>query len=805
MKKIMLLVVLFFTLGSYQLYAQAYKDLIMNADGSTTLQEIKNLAETYFEGKEKGRGSGFKQYKRWEYHMERRVNPDGKIQNHARRTWDVVKKLNSSNPPVERSMVDPWTNLGPTSYTNGQSGYNGGVGRVNVVAFHPTLANTIYVGTPAGGIWGSTDGGTSWTPMSDDLASIGVSGIAVDHTTPSTIYILTGDGDGGQTQSIGVMKSTNSGATWAATGLSWGVSNFNRGYKLLMHPTNSNIMFAVTTVGILKTTNGWATWTNEQAGSFTDIEFKPGDPTTVYACTSNTFYKSTDTGNNWSVIGTGLPAGENRIALAVTPANANYVYYLTGPSTGAGSYKGTYRSTNSGTSFTSMSTTPNILGYPTDGSDGISQSSYDLALAVNPADANNIITGGINVWRSTNGGTSLTAISQWSEPTGAFDYVHADIHELVYNPLDGTLYCGSDGGVSKSTNDGLDWTNIWDGLEIMQFYRIAGVETNQNLLIGGTQDNGTDVYTGTPNITHIYGADGMDCVIDYNNNNNIFFAVQNGSFRRSTNGGSTSTNIKPAGSTGSWVTPYGMDPVDPSIIYGGFSDVYRSTDMGTSWTNLGSDGRGAFAVGINDGARLYASNGSTIETSANTGGSWTNISAGLPGIGITFIAVDPADANRVWVTLGGYMAGQKVYESTNAGATWTNISGALPNIPALSIAYQNTGGTPADAIYVGMDVGVYYRSDVTPWVLHNTGLPNVPINDLQINHANNKIRAGTFGRSLWETPLFGAPVCMLDVTCPPSGPVNLECISELPAGPTTLAEFNALGGVIDESCNPVVI
>ncbi len=762
MKKIAQISIFFLVLGTYQVSSQEYLDLILNPTETTTLNEIQTLAEAHFENSDRGRGSGYKQYKRWEYKMERQVNADGKILNFSSLNWDVINELNSGTSQMERSSGS-WTSLGPTSYTNGNSGYNGGLGRVNVIAFHPTDANTIYIGVPAGGVWKTTDGGSTWSPMADFLASIGVSGIAVDHSAPNTVYILTGDGDGGDTQSIGVMKSTDGGTTWNTTGLSWGVTNFTRGYKLLMHPTNSSIMFAATTIGILKTTDGWATWSNTQSGNFRDIEFKPGAPATMYATTSNSFYRSTNSGNSWSVVSSGLPTGEDRAELGVSAANSNYVYYMTGPA-GSSSFKGLYRSTNSGASFSTMATTPNILGYSTTGNDSSSQSWYDLAIAVNPADANNTITGGVNIWRSTNGGVSNTCITNWSQPSGGFDYVHADIHELVYNPLDNRLYCGSDGGISYSTDNGNNWTSIWNGLAIMQFYRIAGVESNQNLLVGGAQDNGSNKYTGTNTIQHIYGADGMDCMIDYNNNNTLYYSYQGGGLRRSTDGGATGTTIKPGGSNGAWVTPYGMDASNPSIIYGGYSDVYRSTNMGNSWSNLGSDGRGAFAVGVDNSARLYAAVSNTIQTSANTGSSWSTITGPWPNLTITFIAVDPANANRVWVTLGGYTAGQKVYESTNAGSSWTNISGSLPNSPALSIAYENTGGSPMDAIYVGMSVGVYYRSDVTAWTVCGTGLPNVPIFDLQINHTNSKIRAGTYGRGLWEAALFGGSSCDISIS-----------------------------------------
>ncbi|MBT8256551.1 MAG: HYR domain-containing protein, partial [Bacteroidia bacterium] len=787
MKKIGLLSLCVIGLGLYQLYSQEYLDLIHNPTETTTLQDIQTLAETHFAESDLGRGSGYKQFKRWEYNMERMVNQDGRILNFNKLIYDVTKDIRSENSPIERSMPANWTSLGPTMYTNGNSGYNGGLGRVNVIAFHPTNANTIYIGMPAGGLWRTTDGGTSWTPLTDTLASIGVSGIAVDHSNANTIYILTGDGDGANTYSIGVMKSTDGGTTWNTTGLSWNVTNFNRGYKLLMHPTNSSIMFVATSAGILRTTDGWNSWNTAAAGDFRDIEFNPGNTAIMYATTASSFFRSTNTGVSWATINNGLPSGEDRSEIAVSPANSNFVYYLAGPA-GTNSFTGLYRSTDMGVNFSTMATTPNILGYQTNGQDNQSQSWYDLAITVNPSNANTTITGGINIWRSTNGGATNTCITNWFEPPGAFQYVHADIHELVYNPLDNKLYCGSDGGISVSSDHGLTWTFISNGLEIMQFYRIAGVEANQNLIIGGTQDNGSNKYTGSTTIQHILGGDGMDCMIDYNNNNNLYYSFQNGGLQRSTDGGMTNTGIQPGGSTGAWVTPYAMDPSNPSIIYGGYSDVYRSTNMGTSWTNLGSDGRGAFAVGINDTARLYAANGSVLQTSSNTGGSWSTITGPWPALTITDIAVDPANASKIWITLGGFNAGQKVYHSTNAGTSWTNVSGSLPNAPALSIAFENTGGSPADAIYVGMAVGVYYSSTATAWSIYNTNLPNVPIYDLEINHTNAKIRAGTFGRGLWESPLFGAPACTIAInnvastgtSCPNSSDGTLTVTATCP-------------------------
>ncbi len=163
---------------------------------------------------------------------------------------------------------------------------------------------------------------------------------------------------------------------------------------------------------------------------------------------------------------------------------------MAGPATTPGVFTGVYRSTDSGANFSTRSTTPNILGYSSTGSDDIDQAWYDLAIAVALDNTSKLYTGGINVWKSINAGTTMTNVSQWV--FGGTEYTHADIHALEYNPLNDYLYCGSDGGIFQSSDGGDSWTNISTGLANMQFYKIAGKESNSNLLVGGTQDNGSN-------------------------------------------------------------------------------------------------------------------------------------------------------------------------------------------------------------------------------------------------------------------------------------------------------------------------
>jgi len=722
---------------------------------------IQSNVEQYYANRDKGQGSGYKKWKRWEYYNQNRLTPDGKITNIAARSWETYLEQQERMANMDAGdnlMVTngSWTSIGPFMYTLG-TGWNPGNGRLNVIAFHPTNSNIFWVGAPAGGLWKTMNGGTSWSPQTDGMPRIGVSGIAIDYTNTNTMYILTGDGDGGDTKSIGVLKTINNGMTWLSTGLSWTVADEVTGFKLLMHPTNANVLFAVTTLGIYRTINAGFSWTQVLAGSFRDIEFKPGDPTVVYVSGTSSFYKSADTGGTWSAITAGVPTGCNRIALGVSPANPTYVYLFAGPATGTGAYKGFYLSTNSGDNFSVRSTTPNILGYSSTGNDAKQQSYYDLAVAVSTTNSANVIAGGINTWTSANWGSSWTISSMWSDPGGTIGYTHADIHDLSINSLDNYLYCCSDGGIFRSTDFGLNWTNLTYGIANTEWYRIAGTATNSNLIIGGAQDNGSNKWTGGLTMEHIYGADGMDCMIDHANSNIMYYTAQYGELAKSTNGGTSYINVTPSGLTGPWVTPLVMNPSNSSIIYGGYPSVYKSTNGGSTWTNMGSSGGSALAISANSPDRIYAANGTSMSRTDNGGFAWINISAGLPGIGITFIGVNPDNSLDVFVTVGGYNAGQKVYASSNGGTSWTNISGTLPNVIVNCIAYEDNNAAPDDALYIGTDLGVYYRNaSIGDWIFFQNGLPNVPVSDLEINKAAGVIRAATYGRGLWSSSLYSA-------------------------------------------------
>ncbi len=466
---------------------------------------------------------GFSQYKRWEWMMAPRVDRNG-------RRFDpslAYREMEEYKKKYGTFSAGNWTIIGPTNSI--PSG--GGAGRLNFVRFDPNDPNTIYVGSPAGGLWKSSNGGASWSSNTDQLSQvIGCTDIAIDPTNSNIMYLATGDGDAGDTYTIGILKSTDGGLTWNTTGLSYYMANTRQISKLLIDPANTSTILAATSAGIFRSTDAGATFTLVQAGSFKDMEFKPGDPNIVYTAGTE-FYRSTNNGQTWSKITTGIAAAAtlSRIAIAVTPHDNNYVYLLAAKAATDYGFEGIYRSTNSGQTFSKVATsTPsNVLGWNSNGGDTGGQGWYDLAIAASPADKNEIIVGGVNIWRSTNGGSSFSINGHWTG-SGA-PYVHADVHDLIY-VSGSTYFAGCDGGIFKTTNGGAAWTDLSDGLQIAQMYGFGQSTTNANLLIQGWQDNGTNRYNGT--WSQVMGGDGMLCFIDWNNNQNMWGSQYEGSLNR---------------------------------------------------------------------------------------------------------------------------------------------------------------------------------------------------------------------------------------------------------------------------------
>jgi Bacterial Ig domain/Secretion system C-terminal sorting domain/Bacterial pre-peptidase C-terminal domain len=637
-----------------------------------------------------------------------------------------------------------WTLVGPKSTPS-----NGGNGRVNAVRAHPTTPTTLFACTPAGGLWKSTNSGTAWTPIADQIALLGATDVAFDPTNPNIMYLATGDGEAGDAYSTGIYKSTDGGTTWAATGLTFIAGQKKLFSKIIVNATTGAIVVGGS-AGIYRSINGGTNWTQVSSLGVRDLEVKPTNPSILYAggYGANIFLRSTDAGATWAATGTGLPTtGVQRVAVAVTALDTNYVYAFLSNNTDYG-FKGLYLSTDGGTTFTSKSTTPNVLGWNAAGNDAGGQGWYDLSIAVDPSVKTTIYVGGVNVWKSTTSGATWACVAHWSG-SGA-PYIHADNHDFTF--VGSTLYVGNDGGVFSSANGGSTWSDKSSNLANAQLYGMGQSTTNANLMLSGHQDNGTNLTTNATTWSQNLGGDGMLCFIDRTNDAQMFGSIYNGALYRSTNTGASFSSIKTVAG-GGWVTPWLQDPVTASIIYAGGTNVEKSTNSGTSWATISAfSGIGTLVsldVATTNAQCILAASATKLMKTINGGTAWTDITTGLPaGTSILNVRFDPTNALKIYVALASY-TGNSAFCSTDGGTTWVNISSGLPLVPANCFVTQSNGDT-----YCGTDMGVYLRaSGATTWTAFSAGMPGVPVNELRIFVPTGKLRAATYGRGIWESPL----------------------------------------------------
>lgn len=715
------------------------------------------------------KGLGIKQFERWRYYWKNRVDENGVFPSEGSVLNEIEQYRSRQANSRYASGNGTWQILGPTPTPSNGTGQLNGSGRLNCITFHPTDPNIIYVGAPAGGFWKSIDNGLTWIEYSNGLTRLGVSSIVINPSNPDVIYIGTGDRDAGDAPGYGVWRTTDGGLTWASHNSGMGNRTVN---EIVMDPSDSDKMYAACSNGyIYRTANAGASWT---ASSFLgdnpkDIALHPTNSNIVYVGTysGGEFHRSTDGGVNFTQITSGLGTTGNRLALAVSPNQPNWVYALVG---GGSGLVGIYRSIDSGVNFSTQTTTPNILGYDTNGGAG-SQSFYDLVIAADPTNADIIYTGGVNLWKSIDGGSTMSCVSYWVGPSGGVDGVHADQHALEFSPYTNNVYSGNDGGLYITSDGGTNWNDLSNGLAIAQLYKIGVSQTVADLVINGHQDNGTSISRGEAFVTEI-GGDGMECIIDPTDETYMYGALYYGDVRRSTNNGLSFSQIADSGingitESGGWVTPYKLDPNNASRMFIGYKNIWRSNDVKTPaanaivWAQIssfsGTNNITDLAIAPSDSNVMYVSREGTnkfYRTSDALAGSptWTNLTANLPSASTPKdIEIDPTDPTHLFIALGN-----DIYESTNSGASWVNFSGTLPNISLNTIVIDKDSSI--DAMYVGMDVGVYYRDNtMSDWSPYSTGLANIEITELEIHYNNveckSALYAATYGQGLWKGDL----------------------------------------------------
>lgn len=716
------------------------------------------------EGRVRKEGKNY-HFSRWLNYWQRHLDAEGNMVSPAMtfREWNNYTQKEALKKKVFKTTTNQsqWTFTGPTTSSGGYAG----IGRINVVTFHPTDTSTFIIGSAGGGAWRTTNGGLNWTPLYNNLPVLGVSDVDYNPLNPNTIYLCTGDRDASDTYSVGVLKSTDGGATWQTTGLQADITDFMLMNELLINPLDTNSLIVAASNGIYKSYDAGATWTHTTFGHFKDIAYNPADTNIIYGATyvngTSNIFRSINGGVNWTAA-TNLN-NAYRIALAVSPADPSIVKAVVAD--GDYALHGIYHSSDAGASFVKIfgdenDCTTNILSGSLELDNGTcsGQGWYDLCIAMNPVDPNIIMVGGVNTYQSLDGGFSFNMVTEWYSSSPGVKTVHADKHYITFHPLNPSLmYECNDGGLYRTADpSSLLWNDLTNGLGITQFYRNAVADV-ADYVIGGSQDNGTKRITFGGAFQELTGGDGMDCQINYVDPSNFYTSSQFGRFNRTTNNGLNFQNISgniPGDPDGAWITPFIIHPTDPTTVLAGYHHVFISFDMGDSWTDISpsfppSTELLRLAMTPADPQMIVAqSNTNTIRYTLNLGGNWSLVPAGFLGASsISDVTIDPWNKNRIWITYSGYSNPRvATYE---IGVGWTARTDSLPSIPVNCIVIDSSNGTK----YIGTDVAVFYRdTSMAKWELYNSGLPTIEVTDLAINYTTNEIWGSTYGRGMWKSP-----------------------------------------------------
>lgn len=704
----------------------------------------------------------------YDFFAQTRAYPDAVFDTKA--FEDLMMSASAQNRNTAASTNGNWQIEGPTNIG----------GRITCMAVSPTNSNVILIGTPGAGIYKTTNGGTTWTPVFDSNPFLYVGAIAYDPSNPNTVYAGTGDPDVPFTVFVGdgIYKSTDGGNTWTNMGL----ANTKIINKIVVNPSNSNEVYvaalgnpivADNNRGIYKTTNGGTTWTqvlqvDNQTG-FTDIEINPSNPQVLYAtsytCIRNAtvnirysnqarVYKTTNSGSTWNVLQGGLPNYKvNRYSICMSAQDPNKLYVAVSDSTY--SMQKVLVTTNGGTSWTDLGNNGIASNYGNFGW-------YFSAIECDPSNDNDIYIGGVELFKSSDGGAN------WSlnmPPWWQYD-VHADIH-VIKMIAPGVYFLGTDGGLYLTNDDGATYSDV-DNIPNTQFYRVEVNPFNSGIYWGGAQDNGT-CWGNASSINswwREFGGDGFQMRFDPTDAQTYYVEVQNGGLYATTDAGSTwnnnDNNIDP-NDRRNWDMPYVLSNLNPNTQYTGTYRVYKNTAGPVdNWAPISPDLTDGIILdprfhnisaidhsNLNAQTIFVGTSDANVWVTTNDGGSWTNITGTLPNRYVTSVHASPNTLNNVYVTHTGYKYGEyipHVHKSTNNGATWTDISGNLPQagVNDILIVPGNENN-----IYVANDIGVYVTYDGgINWYRVGNNMPIVSVWDIAYNAITKRLIAGTYAKSL---------------------------------------------------------
>jgi hypothetical protein len=642
-----------------------------------------------------------------------------------------------------------WTSLGPTTIPNGQTYGANRVnvsGRVSAVVVDKADASHLIVGAGNGGVWESHNRGASWSPRTDQAATLTVGAIAQDPKTPSALYCGTGEGNWWSWLGAGVLRSGDGGTTWTPL---CGAPFIGQGfYDLHVDPADSTRLLAGTTGGLYLSTDGGSTWQQTRPAKTWSLALAPqGAATETFAASADGLFSSGDSGRTWAQVALpGAPAGWNRLAVAIAPSDRNTAYAWGAAGNAAFFYR------RSGGTWTAVAAPANV---------NIGQAWYDWFLAVSPSVATDVYVGAIDVYRGDLSGAApaWTDISSQNTPTGS---IHPDQHAIAFDPGDSSsIYVGNDGGLFHSSDRGATWTHCNNGLVITEFEYMAQDLSSPHWVIAGTQDNGTARWTGSPVWDHVADGDGGHVGVNHGSPNTVFHTYYGMSPEVSTARGDfgswASINLPiPPGEQAPFYPPLDSGALGGNTVAIAGGALYVSRDNGTNVARLAFPAPGsasAVCVATQDAVYVGTGDGRVLKTTWNRAAWSALVQLAMPraNASVSDLYVEPAAQQRLWATYTT-VPGSRVFRSDDGGNTWSDQTGNLPvSLPINAIAVD-----PSDAshAWVGADVGVYETKNAGgAWQRFGIGLPNAYVGDLAYHPTMRMLRAATRSRGMWEAAL----------------------------------------------------